>query len=104
MVEVEEDRVDVLPQRPEDVVGRRQLAKVLALQQDGELDLPLVEDLVDVGRHLTQPVAFRRCLFHLVLRLRDADGTDLAAVPFVSSFCCRLVRILRQRNKKKPFL
>ena len=54
VVEVEEDGVDGLPQRLVQRVDRRDLrpATLHVLQEDGQLDLALHEQLVDVGRHL----------------------------------------------------
>ena len=54
VVEVEEDGVDGLPQRLVQRVDRRDLrpATLHVLQEDGQLDLSLHEQLVDVGRHL----------------------------------------------------
>ena len=101
-MEVEEDRVNVLPQWPEHVVSRWQLAEVFPFQKDGQLYLPLGEDLVDVGRHLSQPVALRGCLFHLVLNVWDADGPQLTTVSL--ALCC-LVRILQTQGFERgsPF-
>ena len=95
MVEIEEDRVDVLSERAEHVVRGRELAEILPLQQNGQLDLALVENLVDIGRHLSQPVALGSCLFHLVLNFWDAYWSDLAVVIF--GFVC-LVWILFRRE------
>ena len=54
MVEVEEDRVDGLPQRLIQRVhgGHLGAAALHVLQQHGQLDLALHQQLVDVRRHL----------------------------------------------------
>ena len=49
VVEIEKHRINVLSEWAEHVVGRRELAEILTLQQNGQLDFALVEDLVDVG-------------------------------------------------------